>query len=535
MTGIKVNGTFNATTIVRVSSDIPLTQGGAYKLNGCTTDTNNCRLDLTGNTSGSESYVNIDGDTAFTAGQSSFRMSIIVNSGYQASNIMLYPMIRLSTETDPTFAPYSNICPITGYTECEVDDVGVNQWDEEWRNGYYDASGSFYTDANYLATKNPIPVKGNKTYYFYCNSGNFGRIVWTDIDGNFISTDVLQNKNFARTSPNNAMYLQFDMVGTYGATYNHDISINYPSTVTTNEPYHSSNATIQFGQTVMGGKVNVTEGGTDDEVAIKTYNGSDSENWSASATYDDLYVLYDASIPKPDNLVACNEFKIVGEKPDSILNVGEITNTSNYYNIRLKTNIHNSLSDFKAFLSNNPLQICYKKATASSIATPKTDLKLLKGTNNITTNGTTITLGYQPDNVIGEVKGEIEQHLETPYLRILDNNVETPINNYRIYYHFISSAYTLVNMMEMLQHRFIFVEVIQNPSGTSNHNLLHSALIDPRTIDGFTYSIKASGNDTIWIESILDENKFNLSLRTTGGSYSDGDPTDYYVTIRFVD
>ena len=193
------------------------------------------------------------------------------------------------------------------------------------------------------------------------------------------------------------------------------------------------------------------------------------------------------------------------------------------------------LASYQTWFQNNTVQVCYKLATPFTIQLTPQELKLLKGTNHITTNGTTINLGYQPDNVIGEVKGEIEKHLEMPYLRILDNNVDTPINNYRIYYHLISGAYTFVNMAEMLQHRFIFVEVIKNPSGGVNQKVLHSALIDPRTIDGFEYERKASGNDTIWIESILDENKFSLSLRTTGSSYSDGDPTDYYVTIRMVD
>ena len=136
--------------------------------------------------------------------------------------------------------------------------------------------------------------------------------------------------------------------------------------------------------------------------------------------------------------------------------------------------------------------------------------------------------------MIGEVKGEIEKHLEMPYLRILDNDVDTEIKNYRLYYKFISSAYTLVNLEEMLRHRFIFVEVIKNPSGTANHELLHSALIDPRTIDGFEYGIDAGSGDTICIESIIAENKFALSVRYTG-SHTPGDPTDYYVTIRMVD
>jgi hypothetical protein len=33
---------------------------------------------------------------------------------------MFYPMIRLATETDPTFEPYSNICPIIGWDSGEI-------------------------------------------------------------------------------------------------------------------------------------------------------------------------------------------------------------------------------------------------------------------------------------------------------------------------------------------------------------------------------------------------------------------------------
>jgi len=40
----------------------------------------------------------------------------VTNKNYTA-----YPMIRLSTESDSTFTPYSNICPITAYTEGEIE------------------------------------------------------------------------------------------------------------------------------------------------------------------------------------------------------------------------------------------------------------------------------------------------------------------------------------------------------------------------------------------------------------------------------
>jgi len=575
VTGIKVNGTFNATTIVRVSSDIPLIQGTAYKLNGCTSDTNNCRLDLTGNTSGSESYVNIDGDTSFTAGQSSFRMSIIVNSGYQASNIMLYPMLRLSTESDSTFAPWENICPITGYTECEVDDVGKNRLPMTlsrlkslntggtWTNNTYNRYGvdvTVQTDSNdrvigitykgtstsafsfVLANKDDISTlfdesitltgspKGTTTSNGYCMIYKYNGSNNANDVGDGVTVTITENNSVLVQIYVSAANIVFDnklfkpmirFANVTDATY---------------EPYQSSNATIQFGQTVYGGVSDFVNGGTSDNRNEVVFDGSSDETW----------YLYTASGVNQFHCPQISDIKpyvagYVATMCDRFRSISIDNRANNYYTCYygdgfIAFNVPDiaDVSAWKTWLASNNVQVVYEKATPTQLSTPPTPLKLLQGTNNLSADGV-MQIGYQPDNVVGEVKGEIEQHLEMPYLRILDNNVDTQINNYRIYYHFISSAYTLVNMAEMLQHRFILVEVIQNPSGTANHDLLHSALIDPRTIDGFTYSMKAGGSDYIDIESNLSGNKFNLSLRTTSSSYNDGDPTDYYVTIRMVD
>lgn len=50
----------------------------------------------------------------------------VVLKGETVSNITLYPMIRLASETDATFEPYSNICPITGWTGANIDVRGKN-------------------------------------------------------------------------------------------------------------------------------------------------------------------------------------------------------------------------------------------------------------------------------------------------------------------------------------------------------------------------------------------------------------------------
>ena len=122
----------------------------------------------------------------------------------------------------------------------------------------------------------------------------------------------------------------------------------------------------------------------------------------------------------------------------------------------------------------------------------------------------------------------------TPYLQIMDNNVAIDVNNYRIYFHSTSTPYALVNKAEMLSHRFLFIEVFYNNGTPTNRRIISSALIDPNSLDGYFYEIELSNNDTLEFESYPDTDGFAITLYTTG-SYNDGDPTDYYLTIRLVD
>jgi hypothetical protein len=52
------------------------------------------------------------------------RLSLRININYTVNNVAIYPMLRLSTETDPTFEPYSNICPISGVDTIDIDVAG---------------------------------------------------------------------------------------------------------------------------------------------------------------------------------------------------------------------------------------------------------------------------------------------------------------------------------------------------------------------------------------------------------------------------
>lgn len=48
------------------------------------------------------------------------RVFASVNNGATAPSATWYPMIRLSSVSDATYAPYSNICPISGHTGAEL-------------------------------------------------------------------------------------------------------------------------------------------------------------------------------------------------------------------------------------------------------------------------------------------------------------------------------------------------------------------------------------------------------------------------------
>ena len=123
VTGIKVNGTNSGSTyiqfIIRMSCPI-----GSYILNGCPSDGGAYTYFLQARSYTPDFDVKDYGNgVTMTVAENlpSLDVRIIVMGNASLVNKMFYPMIRLATETDPTFAPYSNICPISGHTE-------VNAW-----------------------------------------------------------------------------------------------------------------------------------------------------------------------------------------------------------------------------------------------------------------------------------------------------------------------------------------------------------------------------------------------------------------------
>ena len=92
---------------------------GEYKVSGANA-TSRIRVADSTNT-----FINSGSAFTFTADGNGNVVQLLIASGI-AVNDTIYPMIRLSSVADDTFEPYSNICPISGWTGANVKRTGKN-------------------------------------------------------------------------------------------------------------------------------------------------------------------------------------------------------------------------------------------------------------------------------------------------------------------------------------------------------------------------------------------------------------------------
>ena len=193
---------------------------------------------------------------------------------YQNNIAVNYP------STVHTYAPYSNICPISGWTGANVQRTGANQWDEQWEVGTINSTTGLKNDAtNRIRSKNKCPIKGGEQYFAVTPMANnaVGGIFFYDANDTYLgaiyATPSYNNGLF--TAPSNAAYFMITLPTSYGTTYNHDESVNHPST---DQSYHAYNGTTYpiswpTAGTVYGGELDVTTGVLKAYPYYASYNG----------------------------------------------------------------------------------------------------------------------------------------------------------------------------------------------------------------------------------------------------------------------
>lgn len=117
VTSISTSGNSSGDIYFRCGA-MPLSKNTNYILSGCAASGEADTYNLYLYRDESETLLVRDIDESeipFTAVSTfSSIVNLMVKTGVNMDNKVFYPMIRLATETDATFEPYSNICPIVG-------------------------------------------------------------------------------------------------------------------------------------------------------------------------------------------------------------------------------------------------------------------------------------------------------------------------------------------------------------------------------------------------------------------------------------
>jgi len=166
--GIALNGTATAQVALVICQNVSVSSSESLKANGAGTGASNTThfLNLVFSDGTNE---NVTSETTIT-GKTVTRALIYVRNGQNVNGIVYKPMIRLSSVSDATFAPYSNICPISGHTSAVVTRTGKN-----------------------ILPMTVSEIKAKNAGYWSGNSLTSSGITWTiqtDSDGNVIGISI---------------------------------------------------------------------------------------------------------------------------------------------------------------------------------------------------------------------------------------------------------------------------------------------------------------------------------------------------------
>ena len=323
--------------------------------------------------------------------------------------------IVVSKTNDITeWTPYENICPISGRTGANVTDCGKNLLP-------YEISKGNGVDG-YPPTK-VMPLKANQTYTISfasvqnATSWRLGLSLW-DSEGNRIysGSDLSNGSTISRnasgeyyvngidgTSLVNTVTPLVDCYGyfflcignTTSTTKAVDAQIELGSTATDYEAYNGHTYTTPLGRTVYGADVEVVGGELTDKMGMVTLNGTESGWTYNSATLGFIRTM--------DEMKSGNAQNGLSDKFATISNNGSFgvrfggNNKILYFN-HITDNISGvtDVESWKSWLADNPTQVCYPLATPQTYSLTGQEVEILKGANNIWSDGD-VTVDYYAD------------------------------------------------------------------------------------------------------------------------------------------
>ena len=361
----------------------PIKADVQYKLFGCPSggSTSTYRLQLLAYGSGQEPVDVGSGSSAFSFTQSQiesmrYRLAIRLVAGLTCNNLTFKPMVILASETDTSFVPYSNECPITGHTGAKVEKRGKNLLTAQ----SVTKNGSTYLVGASSTNEYPFFLKAGT--YTMSNSGTAAYCYWrlqgTNLN-NIIHNAVVKYGTFTITEDG---YYRFWFYSTDANASFTELQLELGSTATAYEAYKGETIPVSWESeagTVYGGEVDLVTGKLTVDRAMVDLG---TLNWTYIGKF--YAPIQGAKIPATQQTVpnvlcsiysADSYYRLVNAISDKAITIDQ---SGNAY---VRDSSYNNATTFKAAMSG--VQLCYELAEPIEYTLTPQEMRTFLGQNNI--------------------------------------------------------------------------------------------------------------------------------------------------------
>ena len=313
-------------------------------------------------------------------------------------DITIKPM--LTSGTDTVFAPYSNICPISGRTEASVTRTGKNKAPI---NDFTVIRGTVETFSPNLPS-GTYSISFNATRTGSDSRASSCRLIYdddTNYEFSFSPSGTVKKENITATKPIKSLYM-YSIGGSYSDSGNFTLTIsNFQieegSTATEYEPYQTPEThTKEFGQTVYGGWLNLNSGVLTIDRGIVDLGDF---TWAKYTSADDgrflaTTVVSPLGVDSADTLCEIYKGALFSEPSGKVANTIGINTSATSVNGRILICDPTETDPASLKTKITGSKLCYKLATPTTIQLSPEALTLLKGLNVISTDGDNMELKY---------------------------------------------------------------------------------------------------------------------------------------------
>lgn len=314
---------------------------------------------------------------------------LYVRNGVNTNGLVFKPMIRLASETDATFAPYENLCPITGWDGVAVTDEGKNLADpSKVLNGYITDDGDFAQNIYYRTVVIDDLKPGTYTFSVTMTATAYiTRLLFDDI----VSYVAYTGNEFTFTTTKSGVVKISFRNATTTEIGVANIQVELGSTASAYEPYKSRTASVDFSETVYGGTVDLTTG---ECVVDRAMVDLGTLEWGVTADRFIAGVITPNPLSKStwdvaNPMAICSQYKygVIATRNGVDKAIGFFGGT-----LFARDTAYSSASDFKAAMSG--VQLVYELANPTILTIAPTDIMLFNGINNISPNCGKISFDY---------------------------------------------------------------------------------------------------------------------------------------------